>query len=126
MKNKKFIFNGKTFTELSSGQKKPSGSVIVSYDEMYSFRALVNEGKCLYIENNEIKSKDREHKAITFNTWDDVRFKRDVLLSKSDFTQVADYPAEKKAAYAAYRQELRDLPKSFNDLNDIVWPTEPV
>ena len=52
------------------------------------------------------------------------------LLSSSDWTQVADAPlttAEKKK-WATYRQELRDMTKTFPDpkkASDITWPKAP-
>jgi len=59
-----------------------------------------------------------------------IRQQRIGLLSSSDWTQSSDSPlsAEKKAAWAAYRQALRDLPDaqaSVNSIHDVVWPTQP-
>lgn len=58
---------------------------------------------------------------------DELRIIRDVLLSTSDFTQLADSPltGEQKTAWATYRQELRDLPGSYIPVADPVYPTEP-
>src|SRR5699024_2006188 len=43
-----------------------------------------------------------------------LRQERDRLLRESDRTQIPDYPisAEDRAAWAAYRQQLRDLPET--------------
>jgi hypothetical protein len=57
-------------------------------------------------------------------TMDDLRSKRDALLAQSDWTQVADAPGN-TAAWATYRQALRDLPANTSDLADITWPTPP-
>ena len=59
-----------------------------------------------------------------------LRLKRDVLLSESDWTQVSDSPLSdsKKAEWATYRQQLRDLPStqsSATSIDDVVFPTEP-
>jgi|7_EtaG_2_1085326.scaffolds.fasta_scaffold03582_8 hypothetical protein len=61
-----------------------------------------------------------------------LRGNRNKLLDESDWTQLADVPLTdpEKAAWATYRQELRDLPATITDLNDsngidVVWPTEP-
>jgi len=56
--------------------------------------------------------------------WASIRSKRDALLTASDYTQVADAPGD-KAAWATYRETLRDLPASQSDPDDIVFPTEP-
>ena len=59
--------------------------------------------------------------------WDRVRCERDRLLAACDWTQVADAPltAAQKTAWKAYRQELRDIPQTFDDPDAVVWPTEP-
>lgn len=53
-----------------------------------------------------------------------VRDQRNAKLSESDWTQVADAPVD-KAAWAAYRQELRDISKQAGFPWDITWPVEP-
>lgn len=45
-------------------------------------------------------------------------------LAKSDWTQLPDSTAD-KAAWAAYRQELRDLPAQNSDPKQIVFPVRP-
>jgi len=54
----------------------------------------------------------------------DIRKERGVLLSESDWTQVADAPVD-KAAWAIYRQALRDLPTQEGFPLDITWPEKP-
>ena len=56
--------------------------------------------------------------------WDAVRGERDRLLAASDWTQVADAPVD-AAAWAAYRQTLRDVPQDFASPDEVVWPTAP-
>lgn len=56
--------------------------------------------------------------------WDAVRLERDRRLAACDWTQVADAPVD-AATWAAYRQELRDIPQTFDDPDQVVWPTEP-
>lgn len=53
-----------------------------------------------------------------------VRNRRDSLLSQSDWTQVADAPVD-QAAWATYRQALRDIPSQAGFPNEVVWPVEP-
>ena len=62
--------------------------------------------------------------------WYNVRLKRAYRLQKTDWTQMPDSPLsdEKKAEFATYRQQLRDLPVTFStatDLEHVVFPTEP-
>lgn len=60
----------------------------------------------------------------TNQKWDRIRNKRNYLLSESDWTQVADAPGD-KAAWATYRQALRDLPSTGTDPDALTWPTSP-
>jgi hypothetical protein len=60
-----------------------------------------------------------------------VRNQRSQLLKQSDWTQMLDSPltVEQKAAWAAYRQALRDLPSSIpenvENWFDVVFPSRP-
>ena len=54
-----------------------------------------------------------------------ARKRRNKLLSASDWTQVADAPVD-KAAWATYRQELRDISAQAGFPWTIEWPTQPV
>ena len=53
-----------------------------------------------------------------------VRSDRDKRLSDTDWTQVADAPVD-KAAWATYRQALRDVPSQAGFPYDITWPSKP-
>ena len=53
-----------------------------------------------------------------------VRTYRDYILSASDWTQVADAPVD-TAAWATYRQALRDIPAQSGFPDNITWPQEP-
>ena len=56
--------------------------------------------------------------------WRAVRVERDRLLAACDWTQVADAPVD-AAAWAAYRQALRDVPQDYATPDAVVWPTIP-
>ena len=53
-----------------------------------------------------------------------ARNQRDTLLTQTDWTQVADAPVD-KAAWAAYRQALRDVPQQIGFPSTITWPVKP-
>jgi hypothetical protein len=53
-----------------------------------------------------------------------LRHWRDRQLAASDWTQVADAPVD-KAAWATYRQALRDLPASNTNPRLIEAPAQP-
>lgn len=53
-----------------------------------------------------------------------VRNSRDEKLKSTDWTQVDDAPVD-KAAWATYRQALRDIPAQAGFPWDVNWPVEP-
>ena len=55
---------------------------------------------------------------------DELRSTRDLILKSSDWTQVPDAPVD-QAAWATYRQALRDLPQNTEDPSAPLWPTKP-
>ena len=59
----------------------------------------------------------------TARQWAAVRAERDAFLLACDWTQLPDAPVD-AAAWAAYRQELRDITDQSDPFN-IVWPQEP-
>ena len=54
----------------------------------------------------------------------EVRQQRNQLLSACDWTQLPDAPVD-TAAWATYRQELRDLTAQAGFPWEVVWPEEP-
>lgn len=59
--------------------------------------------------------------------WQILRAERDALLVASDWTQLADteLTEAERAAWADYRQALRDLPEQTTDPLAPDWPTPP-
>jgi hypothetical protein len=51
--------------------------------------------------------------------------KRNMLLTTSDYTQVADAPIKNKEAWAIYRQALRDITSQIGYPKNIIWPIAP-
>lgn len=58
---------------------------------------------------------------VVFN----VLEKRKKLLAGTDWTQMPDVTLANKAAWAAYRQELRDITTQAGYPTEITWPTPP-
>ena len=59
-------------------------------------------------------------------TWDDIRGMRDGILRDTDWTMTTGSTVD-QAQWAAYRQNLRDLPQTYSGKtpDDVVWPTQP-
>jgi hypothetical protein len=82
-----------------------------------------------HVVNGEIVdgyADQREQDAID-QAWIYFRQYRNILLSECDWTQAADSPLTdaKKAEWATYRQQLRDLPSNTTDPRNPTWPTPP-
>ena len=57
-------------------------------------------------------------------TWETIRAKRDQLIRDSDWTMIPGATVD-QAPWSAYRQILRDLPQTYSNPEDVVWPTVP-
>jgi hypothetical protein len=55
---------------------------------------------------------------------DATRQQRNALLAASDWTQVADAPVD-QAAWAVYRQALRDITSQETFPSEGTWPVAP-
>jgi len=88
------------------------------------------------LENGVVRDATPEEKAARDAeqaAWDagandrkaaEARAERNTKLSGSDWTQIADAPVD-KAAWATYRQALRDIPAQEGFPWTITWPDAP-
>ncbi len=58
---------------------------------------------------------------------DSVRAERDRRLTACDYRCMPDYPQSdsERAAWAQYRQALRDVPSQAGFPGEVEWPVEP-
>lgn len=66
--------------------------------------------------------------AVPTPTWEDIRRKRDQMLLDAERRYNFDTPEEVLALWRAYKQQLRDIPTTYadlEDLNQIEWPDDP-
>ena len=68
---------------------------------------------------------DKDAYDFVYMTWDEVKRNRDDILLKTDWKDLPSYPGADQAAWRTYRQELRDLPQTYAEVENIVFPTEP-
>jgi hypothetical protein len=72
----------------------------------------------------ETRDETPEEAAATAVTadqaWANIRARRNTLLADCDWTQLPDAPVD-AAAWAVYRQELRDITTQADPFN-IIWP----
>ena len=62
--------------------------------------------------------------ATNEQKWEQIRNWRNAQLIASDWTQVDDAPVD-KAAWATYRQALRDLPTQGGIADAVEFPVAP-
>ena len=90
----------------------------------------------LYVENMvdpaSVKPTKTDDGSVTLVPnlewqWTALRTERNARLAASDWTQLQDthLSAEKKSAWADYRQALRDLPDEVTDPTQVDWPLDP-
>lgn len=84
-----------------------------------------NSDPSLRPTDEEIQKKVDELKAKLPMT--QLRIRRDMLLSQSDYKMVSDYKHKNKQAWIDYRQALRDLPETIKQINgnETDYPTKP-
>ena len=76
-----------------------------------------------YVDGNIVENTD----FINQVQFEELRLERNKLLAQSDWTQANDSPLadSKKAEWAIYRQQLRDLPSNTSDPANPNWPEKP-
>lgn len=62
--------------------------------------------------------------ATNEQKWEQIKLWRNAELLRTDWTQLADVPVD-KAAWANYRQSLRDLPAQGGKAEDAIFPVAP-
>lgn len=61
-------------------------------------------------------------------TWDAIREKRNQLLLDAERRYNFDTPEAVQELWRNYKQQLRDIPTTYadlEDLNQVEWPTDP-
>ena len=82
--------------------------------------AFIEQKENLFVIKEAAPQKKDEIEKI-------VRTKRNSLLTESDKYVLCDYPItdERKEAFKAYRQLLRDIPKQNNFPYNVIFPEKP-
>lgn len=102
----------------------PEPHIEVSEEDYQSHYQTMTNGKELLVVDGKVTFQDIAPPAIT---WEEIRAQRNMLLNNSDYTQMpdAELTEEQKAAWIAYRKELRRVPESYDSPDKVIWPTPP-
>lgn len=99
------------------GVNTPDGCTAYKTEETLSDVRLI-DGIVTPIPKSELDEVSENEEAFK------LRLERDELLSASDWTQVSDAPVD-QAAWATYRQALRDVTDQDGFPDNVVWPSQP-
>ena len=90
------------------------------------------DGVKVILSDAEIEQRNSEEAAWNAGAFDrainNLRQRRNALLSASDWTILPDSPVQDKYVWQSYRQSLRDLTEGLStveQVNSIVFPTKP-
>jgi hypothetical protein len=129
--------NVSNFHTLEDNQIKPYGWLPV---ETISENKEIREGVEYIIEENVVKeiitTRDKTQEEIENENqfqiearWHSIRVQRNNLLKESDIEILPDkwevMDLNIKTAWSVYRQNLRNIPQTFSNPDDIIWPTKP-
>tara|TARA_B100000212_G_scaffold337339_1_gene312021 strand:- start:287 stop:550 length:264 start_codon:yes stop_codon:yes gene_type:complete len=71
----------------------------------------------------QLKASQPTAEEITAQKWQGIRAKRNELLARTDWRASSDLTLTD--AWRDYREELRQVPQTQTDPDNITWPTEP-
>jgi len=90
------------------------------------------DGVKVVLSDAEIEQRNSEEAAWNAGAFDrainNLRQRRNALLSASDWTILSDSPVQDKYIWQSYRQSLRDLTEGLStveQVNSVVFPTKP-
>ena len=90
---------------------------VVELVPLYDGQAWIQQWAVEALSQDEIDANTAQQAAA-------VRADRNARLAATDWTQIADSTAD-KAAWATYRQSLRDVPSQVGFPQSVTWPQEP-
>lgn len=114
---------GRSPASMAMHELSKAGRVEITKSE-YQSMMNVRDDSIVFLSEGTVSAKLIERSSADLRA-DAIRL-RNVILASCDWTQAVDSPLDddKKAAWRAYRQELRDLTKQpgFPDEDKITWP----
>jgi len=115
--------NGKIDNYINYLPELPEGFSVVEITDI-EFDQIINQRTHYFdITDNTVKIINKSDEDI----WFEIRNKRNTLLRESDWTQMNDSPlnTEKKNEWLNYRNNLRNLPQTFINPDEVIWPDVP-
>lgn len=122
-----YYYNGKGFLTEALHANIDKSLPKISEDEHTALFAMQAKGYTIQPDENGYPIAVPPSPATAEQLADEARTQRDTLLAACDWTQMPDSPlsSEQKAAWATYRQGLRDLTEQPGFPENINWPLAP-
>jgi hypothetical protein len=89
-------------------------------EKLVSAAPHLYDGMCCIVDVEPLTAEELQSRIDT--QWSVIRSQRNQMLKDSDWTQLSDSPVD-KAAWALYRQALRDITTQPDPFN-ISWPKQ--
>lgn len=125
--NTSFTSDGPTseFLRENSAKRVNRFKAYDTLTEQITTCAPYEEGEWVYVV--EVLALTQEQIAsLKSSAMQQLRAQRNSLLLQSDWTQLVDTPQAIKSSWAAYRQQLRDLPETVLEPRGFTaWPQNP-
>lgn len=123
------LFSNNILVSFVDAEEKPTNDWTELPDDIPTTHIINDNGKLRAMTDKEIDGW-KEPAALS-SLLTDIRFKRDQLLTQSDWIENASVRKGKGDAWAlswdTYRQALRDLPSSItSSKQELIWPQPPV
>ena len=107
------------------GKLIPVDCVKITEEEHTALMNAQAKGKIIQPDKNgKPIAVDRTNSSLT---WEDIRIARNQKLADSDWITNSDSPLiqNKKQDWLTYRQSLRDITKTYQSPEAVIWPTKP-
>jgi hypothetical protein len=102
----------------------------INHDTMQKKIITLDAPKLINGKIYTVELIDKTLQEINENKWQKIRSIRNSLLQASDIYILTDrwekYDQNTKTIWSDYRQQLRDLPTTFTNPDEVVWPIKPV
>ena len=102
----------------------------INHDTMQKKIITLDTPKLINGKIYTVELIDKTLQEINENKWQKIRSIRNSLLQASDIYILTDrwekYDQNTKNIWSNYRQQLRDLPTSFTNPDEVIWPIKPV
>jgi hypothetical protein len=89
-------------------------------EKLVSAAPHLYDGMCCLVDVAPLTQEELDQRVVT--QWQVIRTQRNQMLKDTDWTQVLDSPVD-KAAWALYRQALRDITQQPDPFS-ITWPEQ--